>query len=167
MKRRICLWVAYCVSYCWQLLIACEHCRMLFGWSHTGPCCFATFNCVQVCVIIQFLPHLKTKSKHKVTNGSVSLWVIVNAMLELLLRCNVFIFPLRGFYFILFYCLLDRFCIYILNVILFPGSPLSHTPSPPSVRMFPLPLTHSHLNTLALPYTGEKSLHKTKILSSY
>jgi len=31
-----------------------------------------------------------------------------------------------------------------------------------SMRMLPFPSTHSHLTTLALPYTGEISLYRTK-----
>jgi len=45
---------------------------------------------------------------------------------------------------------------------------LSFIPPPStSVRMFPLSDTHSHLNTLAFPYTGERSIHRTKGFSSY
>ena len=52
----------------------------------------------------------------------------------------------------------------------FPVSSLenpSHPHSPASMRMLPLPPTHSHLTTLAFPYTEALSLHKTKGLSSH
>ena len=46
----------------------------------------------------------------------------------------------------------------------FPVSPLEPPiPSPTT----PIPLTHSHLTTLAFPYTGVSSLHRTKGLSSH
>lgn len=46
-------------------------------------------------------------------------------------------------------------------------SPIPPPPPPASVRMLPLPLTHYHLNTLAFPYTGASSLHRTEGFSSY
>ena len=40
------------------------------------------------------------------------------------------------------------------------------TPHPAaSMRVFPHPLTHSQLPTLAFPYNGASSLHRTKGLS--
>lgn len=47
--------------------------------------------------------------------------------------------------------------------------PLSPLPPPPpaSMKMLPLPPTHSNLNTLAFPYIGEMSLHRTKGFSSH
>ena len=66
----------------------------------------------------------------------------------------------RPFFFVLFCFLLDILCIYISNVIPFPGFP-SRTPH------HTFPPTHSHHTTLALPYTGESSLHRTKGPSSY
>jgi hypothetical protein len=68
------------------------------------------------------------------------------------------------------YFLLDIFFIYISNDILFPGFPLETPypiPTPASITVFPYPLTHSHLFTLAFPYTGASSLHRTKGLSSH
>jgi hypothetical protein len=40
-------------------------------------------------------------------------------------------------------------------------------PSPASMRVLPQAHTHSHLTTLAFPYTGATSLHRTKGLSSH
>ena len=72
---------------------------------------------------------------------------------------------------VFFSCLfLDIFFIYISNVIPFPrniGSPLPYSPPPASMRVFPHPPTHSHLPTLASPYIGASSLHRTKGLSSH
>ena len=49
-----------------------------------------------------------------------------------------------------------------------PLEPPFSIPHPPaSMRMLPLPPTHSHLTTLAFHYTGELSLHKIKSFSSY
>ena len=46
-------------------------------------------------------------------------------------------------------------------------TPYSVPPSPASMRVLPHLPTHSHLTTLALPYTGVSSLHRTKGLSSH
>ena len=50
-------------------------------------------------------------------------------------------------------------------------SPLETSyPIPPpcaSMGALPLPPTHSHLTSLAFPYTGELSLYRTKGLSSF
>jgi hypothetical protein len=57
--------------------------------------------------------------------------------------------------------LLDNFLIYTSNVFPFPvlpfGNPLSHLSPPASMRVLTYPLTHFHLPTLALPYTGESN----------
>jgi hypothetical protein len=61
---------------------------------------------------------------------------------------------------------LDILFIYISNVIPFTstlnGNPLSLPPPPSSVRVFPHLSTYSYLPTLAFPYTGASSLHRTK-----
>ena len=45
---------------------------------------------------------------------------------------------------------------------------LSPMPLPSaSMRMFPLPPTHSHLTTLTFPYTGKLSLHNVQVFSSH
>jgi hypothetical protein len=50
----------------------------------------------------------------------------------------------------------------------FPSGTLLSNPSPTCFyKGAPLPPTHSHLTTLAFPYTGEYCLHKTKGVSSY
>ena len=53
----------------------------------------------------------------------------------------------------------------------FPVSPLQTSYPillpPISIRVLPLSPTLSHFTTLAFPYTGESSLHRTKGLSSY
>ena len=53
----------------------------------------------------------------------------------------------------------------------FPGSlletPYSIPPPSASMRVLPHPPTHSCLPTLAFPYTGASSLHRTKDLPSH
>ena len=67
-----------------------------------------------------------------------------------------------------FFKLLDILFIYISTVICFPGFPSANS------LYHPLPLlllgcshTHSHLTTLAFPYTGASSLHRNKGLPSH
>jgi hypothetical protein len=66
----------------------------------------------------------------------------------------------------LFFLLFDISFIYISNVILFPGlpsgTPLSHSPSPASMRVLLHPSTHSCLPALAFPYTGASNFLRTK-----
>jgi hypothetical protein len=70
-----------------------------------------------------------------------------------------------------FFFLLAILCIYISNAIPFPGflsrTPLFNPPPPVSMRVLPLPSTHSYLTSLAFPYIEEMSLHRTKGFSSY
>jgi hypothetical protein len=47
----------------------------------------------------------------------------------------------------------------------YPVNPHYILPFPPSMRVLPHPPTHSHLTSLALPYTRASSLHRTKGLS--
>jgi hypothetical protein len=64
----------------------------------------------------------------------------------------------------------DIFFIYILSDIPFPSLLLKtpyFTPPTVSMRVFSQQPTHSHLPVLAFPYTGESSLHRTKVLSSH
>jgi hypothetical protein len=63
---------------------------------------------------------------------------------------------------------LDILWIYISNVIPFPTFPLEtpYTIPPTSVRMLPLPPTHSQFRALAFPYTGTSRLHRTKGFSA-
>ena len=60
---------------------------------------------------------------------------------------------------------------YISNVILFPGlpsgTPLSHSPSPASMRVLLYPPTHSCLPALAFLYTGALNPHRIKGRSSH
>jgi hypothetical protein len=55
---------------------------------------------------------------------------------------------------------------HISNVILSPGlpsrNPLSHPPSPATMRVLPHPVTHSCLPALAFSYTGVSNSHRTK-----
>jgi hypothetical protein len=68
--------------------------------------------------------------------------------------------------------LLDIFFIYISNVIPFPcftpRSPLSHPPSPASMRVFLYLPTHSHIPTLSSSTLGHLwRFHRTKDLSTH
>jgi hypothetical protein len=68
-----------------------------------------------------------------------------------------------------FLTLLDILFIYISNAFPFqvspPGIPNLILPPLACMRVFPYLSRHSHLHTLAFPYTGELSLHRTKDLS--
>ena len=67
-------------------------------------------------------------------------------------------------------CVLDILFIYISNVIPFPGFPSGSSLFPPSSPCFyegAPPPTHSLLPTLAFPYSGALSLHRSKGLSSH
>lgn len=64
--------------------------------------------------------------------------------------------------FFLGYFMYLHFKFYLLS-----PSLISLPPPPASMRVLPLPTTHSNLNALALPYIRETSLHRTKGFPSY
>jgi len=60
------------------------------------------------------------------------------------------------------------FYVFIFQILFsFPPLPYPTPAYPASMWMLPLPSTHSNIKTLALPYIGEISLHRTKGFSSY
>jgi hypothetical protein len=61
---------------------------------------------------------------------------------------------------------LDILFIYISNVIPFPVSPLENYSIPLPLLLWGCSSNHSHLPSLAFPYTGVSSLQRTKGLSS-
>jgi len=64
-----------------------------------------------------------------------------------------------------FYCIFYVFIFQMRSPYPVPPSPIS--PPSSSMRMLPLPPTHSYFNILVFPYNGKMSLHRTKGFSSY
>jgi hypothetical protein len=71
----------------------------------------------------------------------------------------VFLFLIGYFVYLHFKCFFSR-CLLC-------KPPIPYPLPPASMRLFPHPPTHSHLSTLASPYTGASSLHRTKDLPSH
>jgi hypothetical protein len=79
-----------------------------------------------------------------------------------------FFFFLLSLSFCLFYWIFSLFTFQMLSPFLvLPGNSLPTSAPPASMRLFPHPYPHSCLPSLAFPYPGALSLHKTKSLSSH
>jgi hypothetical protein len=111
-------------------------------------------TCVECCSI--FFVHNKRKSMVAVIHSQcISLFFAELSRQSSICKyyCNFLFFPFNLFFNWIFF-------IYISNVFPFPGlpfrSPLSHSPPPASVRVFPHLPTNSQLPTLAFTYKGHQ-----------